>query len=408
MSSGIPVFSGFIFFFFLFLRLVDCEKKRREEKMGRKKVDVSYIEDDSTRHITFVKRYEGMAKKGHDLCKLTGCKVFMFVESERGEFIKIFSNTGDFGADMLWMGNQMGVADANPDSVFREIYTMNDYEQTTGKDKDGNQFIEWKRKDKTSYVRDPMLRRRGVKYNSRAAKLYLRAREQGAYNEDGTLQLTGTSPEDEKKKRVRKRRRYNGPPIIEDDDEIREAVGEERISKKNKKTQEVPHQVVQTPMVSVTESNSAVDSISVGIDGTVNLSRTEVTSTHKNVRMSCQNLAELSQKFGFASGTPVFRFSHALSSSNPSGPSVSAPAEPPPPPEPVIYPPQYSNLIPGVQGDIVMALLNAPRPPTLYDRRIAERERRNSETPHHNPAQSWEDLLNSDIDLSAYGSFMNP
>lgn len=413
--------------------------------MGRRKVNVEFIADDSTRHITFVKRVEGIAKKVHDLTKLTRCTAYVMIWSEKGDFVKWFSPTGSFNTDILLMADKMGVADSNPLSVHREMYTMNDYEQTFGKDKDGKQFIEWKRKEKTSYVRDPMLRHYNYKFNSRIAKLFIRARAEGSYNEDGTLLLPINPPEDDnKKKRVRKRRKYTGPPIIEDDDEIREAVGEERPPKKQPRhstengskanptspspggerfTEIIQRQSEKNGMPpmplfpTIPEEpapDPTVDSVTVGTDGTLSLSHTEIKITHKNVRVSCQNLAEISRKYGFATGTPVFKFSHSLSNATVHPSTPNPPPIPPPPSqnhqppapmevvEPHIFPSQYNNLIPGVSGDMVMSILHSPRPPTLHDKRIAERDKRNNETIRI--PNSWEELLDNAGDM--YGSFM--
>jgi hypothetical protein len=67
------------------------EKRTRQEafdddddKKGRRKIKIEYIEDKSRRHITFSKRKAGIMKKAYELSTLTGTQVLLLVASETG------------------------------------------------------------------------------------------------------------------------------------------------------------------------------------------------------------------------------------------------------------------------------------------------------------------------------------
>jgi hypothetical protein len=56
----------------------------RDEKKGRRKINIEFIEDKSRRHITFSKRKAGIMKKAYELSTLTGTQVLLLVASETG------------------------------------------------------------------------------------------------------------------------------------------------------------------------------------------------------------------------------------------------------------------------------------------------------------------------------------
>lgn len=62
---------------------VKSESKRRGGK-GRRRVEISFIENKSRRNITFSKRKAGIMKKAYELATLTGTQVLLLVASENG------------------------------------------------------------------------------------------------------------------------------------------------------------------------------------------------------------------------------------------------------------------------------------------------------------------------------------
>merc|ERR1712224_237456 len=54
------------------------------KKVGRRKINIEFIEDKSRRHITFSKRKSGIMKKAYELSALTGTQVLLLVASETG------------------------------------------------------------------------------------------------------------------------------------------------------------------------------------------------------------------------------------------------------------------------------------------------------------------------------------
>lgn len=55
-----------------------------DSKIGRRKIQIEFIEDKTRRHITFSKRKAGIMKKAHELSILTGTDVLLLVASETG------------------------------------------------------------------------------------------------------------------------------------------------------------------------------------------------------------------------------------------------------------------------------------------------------------------------------------
>mmetsp|Transcript_2586 Transcript_2586/g.2892 ORF Transcript_2586/g.2892 Transcript_2586/m.2892 type:complete len:118 (-) Transcript_2586:99-452(-) len=54
------------------------------KRKGRRKIEITFIEDKSRRHITFSKRKAGIMKKAYELATLTGTQVLLLVASETG------------------------------------------------------------------------------------------------------------------------------------------------------------------------------------------------------------------------------------------------------------------------------------------------------------------------------------
>jgi hypothetical protein len=60
------------------------ESDSDDKRKGRRKIDISFIENKSRRHITFSKRKAGIMKKAYELATLTGTQVLLLVASETG------------------------------------------------------------------------------------------------------------------------------------------------------------------------------------------------------------------------------------------------------------------------------------------------------------------------------------
>lgn len=395
--------------------------------MGRKKVHIKYIENSTKRFVSFIKRLQGLWKKIHDLSKLTGSEIFAFVNYGHGQHLRMFSVTGDFENDILFMSNQVNMARANPDESSFEVTTVNDYEEDYCRDDKGNLWLQYVETNKTCYVKDPWMRSRGIKMNTRLAKIQNKARQAGLLAKDnGGNLIPPVEEEDQLRKNgsKNKKRRNRDPAIIEDDDEIRAAVGEDAPRKAQKSL--IPETSHPEPVVQTSYSAPVVQNISVSSDGTVNLSQTEMTITHTNVRMRAANLTRIGSQFGTESGASAFRFS--MRGTNP-----PPPTRPPPPPPSVVIeqipmnsppplseqiplnsPPPfesssnlsvYRNLIPGVPGDEIMAFLNAPRPPSLQDKRQMERHMRSEMIAQAQEEEEFYDMFEM-FNSNMYGSFI--
>nr|CDI52162.1 MADS-box homolog Umc1 [Melanopsichium pennsylvanicum 4] len=59
-------------------------KGERDQKTGRRKIKIEFIDDDARRHITFSKRKAGIMKKAYELATLTGTQVLLLVVSQTG------------------------------------------------------------------------------------------------------------------------------------------------------------------------------------------------------------------------------------------------------------------------------------------------------------------------------------
>ncbi|CCG82211.1 Putative uncharacterized protein [Taphrina deformans PYCC 5710] len=67
--------------------------------MGRRKIEIKFINDDRNRSVTFIKRKNGLFKKAHELSILTGAKVTVHVEDiKERQFDYISSNLGGEGS----------------------------------------------------------------------------------------------------------------------------------------------------------------------------------------------------------------------------------------------------------------------------------------------------------------------
>lgn len=60
------------------------EAKKTSKKVGRKKINMEYIEGKNKRSVTFSKRKKGIMKKAYELNVLTGTQILLLVASESG------------------------------------------------------------------------------------------------------------------------------------------------------------------------------------------------------------------------------------------------------------------------------------------------------------------------------------
>lgn len=134
--------------------------------MGRCKASVKLISDPIQRFITLTKRCEGLQKKAHDLGRLCGADVFMFVRSDDGKHVKVFTRNGHFSLDVKWMEQVMLESEKAHGGICVEHASPSDYTEMIVPDRSGNQVSEWKKKEKTSYVMDPVMRN----YQTKLAK----------------------------------------------------------------------------------------------------------------------------------------------------------------------------------------------------------------------------------------------
>lgn len=385
-------------------------KKLRTIGMGRKKVNVEYIEDNEKRFLTFTKRLDGMFKKGIDLKYLTDSQVFIFVNYGNGEHIRHFSITGDFEQDISYLTHTMERVKESHGASCYEMTTTKDFIPDYQPDKNDNLFLEWKKNTRTSYIREPYLRANGWKKNTRLAKLMNKARATGnlKFNPDGTFIIPSNLLEDSQAPNPKKRKRKNkDKPIVEDDEEILQAVGEQP---RKRKVKDASHAApVQTPVPQVTFSSSVsnpkVQSMSITSDGCINLHQTDMRITHTNVKIKGLNLQSMADQFGLTENqTSTFRFSSGTQIRHDNTPPL-VPCTPPPSPnfqalknllslesiKPMSPSPQHlelpppspsfqavRNMLPGVDNDELIAFLNNPTmsPVSIHERRFMEKQAR--------------------------------
>merc|ERR1711998_118030 len=61
--------------------------------MGRRKIDITYLQDDRVRKVTFCKRKGGLFKKAEDLAKLCGVEVAVIIVQENQQKTCQFAST---------------------------------------------------------------------------------------------------------------------------------------------------------------------------------------------------------------------------------------------------------------------------------------------------------------------------
>merc|ERR1711970_21922 len=65
----------------------------RTHTMGRRKIDITYLQDDRVRKVTFCKRKGGLFKKAEDLAKLCGVEVAVIIVQENQQKTCQFAST---------------------------------------------------------------------------------------------------------------------------------------------------------------------------------------------------------------------------------------------------------------------------------------------------------------------------
>lgn len=395
--------------------------------MGRKKVHIQFIPNADKRFITFTKRTQGLFKKVHDLKKLTGAQIFVFVNYGSGEHLRLFSMTGTYYEDVNAMNAMMNMAENSGGASSVEVTTEDHYVPDQGLDKNQQPWLQWKLADdkRISFVSDPLMRINGLKNNSRIAKFVKQHKIQGTLGvqPNGVLLKQSMEPVSSEKNLLKpkpRRRKNRDRPIVDDDDEIREAVGELPLhARKRKAPVPTPESEVKrvkptpsydppisfpapppTPTLTQTVIHPApIQQISVAPDGTVKLSQTDTIITHKDVRIKATDFTNMASKFGFnANGSaPVFSFApQQIKRESPQPRELVITPTPPtkvhtsPSPSPTFS--SFKSMIPGVDGESLEAFLNSnwipmsfedsqrsPSPPLpLEERRFMERQARMS------------------------------
>merc|ERR1711959_734569 len=66
----------------------------RTHTMGRRKIDIEYLQDDRVRKVTFCKRKGGLFKKAEDLAVLCGCEVTVLISNNNKTYEMTKSSNG--------------------------------------------------------------------------------------------------------------------------------------------------------------------------------------------------------------------------------------------------------------------------------------------------------------------------
>jgi len=66
----------------------------RTHTMGRRKIDIEYLQDDRVRKVTFCKRKGGLFKKAEDLAVLCGCEVTVLISNNNKTYEMVRSRNG--------------------------------------------------------------------------------------------------------------------------------------------------------------------------------------------------------------------------------------------------------------------------------------------------------------------------
>lgn len=90
--------------------------------MGRRKIDIQYLQDDRVRKVTFCKRKGGLFKKADDLAKLCGVEVAVIIIQENDKLCTYASTMNDVDRVInRFQGLKSGVPSA-PDSTIDKLY----------------------------------------------------------------------------------------------------------------------------------------------------------------------------------------------------------------------------------------------------------------------------------------------
>lgn len=363
--------------------------------MGRKKVSVEFLEP-KRRTITFIKRWEGLAKKANDLQRLTGAWVYIMVSydpgNNLGEKVRVYtsepsvladpspkSDSYDFSQDMACLSAISNRAFVNrPAKIDPEITCKEDYEEVVDperivKDENGNPLKEYKKKTRVSYMKDAEAKNRKLKgicsppsLISWAEKLALQdGTEVGKNKKKKRSRDQQGEGEKTKKTKKKKRSKNRDPPIIQDDAEICEAVGEEPPTP--------PQIVIQSPVV----KEATLNNVTEQADGMLHLSQTSVKIVQKDLIVD-RNLFKKGLNISQISNIPNFASPH-----KPAAPKVHFHSD--------------MNSLPGVRANQLSKYLTGTVRP-LHEQRLLSL---------HQPAPPPSPILNpKDFGVSESGSML--
>merc|ERR1711970_439026 len=76
------------------LSRISAPTTHRTHSMGRRKIDIEYLQEDRVRKVTFCKRKGGLFKKAEDLAVLCGCEVTVLISNNNKTYEMVRSRNG--------------------------------------------------------------------------------------------------------------------------------------------------------------------------------------------------------------------------------------------------------------------------------------------------------------------------
>jgi hypothetical protein len=90
--------------------------------MGRRKIDIQYLQDDRVRKVTFCKRKGGLFKKADDLAKLCGVEVAVIIIQENDKLCTYASTMNDVDRVINRYQGLSSGAPVGPDTTIDKLY----------------------------------------------------------------------------------------------------------------------------------------------------------------------------------------------------------------------------------------------------------------------------------------------
>ena len=90
--------------------------------MGRKKINITRINDDRTRQVTFTKRKFGLMKKAYELSVLCGCEIALIIFNNNGRLFQYASSDMDKVLLKYAEYNELHESCTNVDIIDVSIY----------------------------------------------------------------------------------------------------------------------------------------------------------------------------------------------------------------------------------------------------------------------------------------------